>query len=178
MYVWPEFLDVPLRDSYEYSPTDRRAKAEMEMGSRYRVLFDTDETVLNCHFILKHEQLMFYEPFERYILKQGSIWFKMPILAGGFITLHTVRFRERPRMGSFKAGYAVVTMVLDVAERNTLSEEETIFLWEMGGVENFLYVEDLLQRIINEKYPVSLPHPPKPFILPIHPQVENIGDAT
>jgi len=48
--VWPDHLDIPLRDGYSYSPTDRRAKAEMEIGSRYRVLFDTDETVLNCNF--------------------------------------------------------------------------------------------------------------------------------
>jgi hypothetical protein len=125
--VWPKHLDIPLRAGYSYSPTDRRAKAEMEIGSRYRVLFDTDETVLNCNFWLAHEQLAFFEAFEKHILKQGALWFKMPN-----IVHHTVRFRERPKMGDFKDGYAVVSMVLDVAERITFGEAEIWLLYEFG----------------------------------------------
>jgi hypothetical protein len=130
--VWPDHLSVPLRAGYNYTPTDRRAKAEMEMGSRYRVLFDTDETVLNCNFILAHEQLAFFEAFEKHLLKQGTLWFKMPILTAGNIAQHTVRFRERPRVGDFKDGYAVVSMVLDVSERNTFGEAEIWLLYELG----------------------------------------------
>lgn len=169
MLTWPSFLDIPIRESYDYQPADRRSKSDMEINSRFRVVFDTDETTLNCYFTLKLTQLMFYEPFEKYLLNQGSIWFKMPVMAGGFISMHTVRFRERPRMGEFNGGFANVTMVLDVAERNMLSEDDIWTLWELGGIDTFLYFEDLLQIIINKKYPVSMQIPPKPFVLPIPP---------
>ena len=130
--VWPASFDVPQRAGYSYSPTDRRAKAEMEIGSRYRVLFDTDETILNCDFILKYDQLAFFEAFEKHMLKQGSLWFRMPILTAGNIEHHTVRFRERPKMSEFRNGIALISMVIDVAERNTFGEAETWILYEFG----------------------------------------------
>ena len=130
--VWPDFLDIPVRDGYEYSPTDRRAKNEMEVGSRYRMIFDTDETVLNCDFILSSEQRLFFESFEKLMLKQGSVWFEMPLLTGVIVEKHTVRFKERPKMGTFLDGYATVSMVLDVAERKTYGETETWFLYQFG----------------------------------------------
>ena len=130
--VWPEHLSVPQRAGYNYTPTDRRAKADMEIGSRYRVLFDTDETVLNCDFVLKYDQLAFFEAFEKHLLRQGSLWFKMPILTAGNVEHHTVRFRERPKIGEFKNGIAFVSMVIDVAERKTFGEAEIWLLYEFG----------------------------------------------
>ena len=130
--VWPEFFGVPQRAGYNYTPTDRRAKADMEIGSRYRVLYDTDETVLNCDFVLKYDGLAFFEAFEKHILKQGSVWFRMPILTAGAIEHHVVRFKERPKMSEFRNGIAIVSMVLDVRERVTYGEAETWLLYEFG----------------------------------------------
>jgi len=157
LIIWPEYLDVPLREGYDYSPADRRAKADMEIGGRYRIMFDTDETVMNCSFLLKHDQLAFFEAFEKHLLKQGSIWFEMPILVSGDLERHRVRFRERPKMGDFRSGMAIVSMVLDVERRKTFSEDEILLLYLFSGTESFLYAEDLLQIIMNEKLPLSLP---------------------
>jgi hypothetical protein len=130
--VWPKFLRIPLRSGYNYSPADRRAKAEMEIGSRYRVLYDTDETTLNCDFVLNLEHLAFFEAFEKHLLKQGTIWFEMPVMTAGVIEHHTVRFKERPKMGDFRNGYSNVSMVLDVAERKTMGETAAWFIYRYG----------------------------------------------
>ena len=130
--VWPDFLEMPQRGGYSYSPADRRAKAQMEIGSRCRVLFDTDETTLNCDFLLRLDQLAFFEAFEKHLLRQGSVWFEMPIMAAGILQRHTVRFKERPKIGEFRGGFAVVGLVLDVAERKTYDEVTTWLLYHFG----------------------------------------------
>jgi len=159
--IWPDFLDIPLRDDYNYSPTDRRAKADMEIGSRYRVMFDTDETTLNCHFALKLSQLAFFEAFEKHILRQGSKWFDMPISTAGVIQNHSVRFKERPRMSDFRGGYAFVAMTLDVAERKTASLDEVLIAMEIGLDTKYL---DRIDRIVNVEYQNIMPYPPLPIV--------------
>jgi hypothetical protein len=154
--IWPDFLDIPLRDGYSYSPADRRAKAQMEIGSRYRVIFDTDETTLNCAFLLRLDQLAFFEAFEKHLLRQGSVWFEMPIMAAGILQRHSVRFRERPKIGEFRGGFANVSMALDVAARKTLDEGATWLLYQVGP-DVFLDFEDRLHRCVNVKYPATLP---------------------
>lgn len=151
MIIWPEFLGVPQRSGYNYAPTDRRTKAEMEIGSRYRVIFDTDETVLNCDFVLKYDGLAFFEAFEKHILKQGSVWFQMPVLTAGAIENHTVRFKERPKMSDFRNGIAVVSMVLDVRERITKSEQETWLIYIFGI--DFFKMINRLHEIVHVEIP-------------------------
>jgi hypothetical protein len=155
--IWPDFLKMPQRGGYSYSPADRRAKAEMEIGSRYRVLFDTDETTLNCDFLLRLDQLAFFEAFEKHMLRQGSVWFEMPIMTAGIIQRHSVRFRERPKIGTFRGGFALVSMVLDVAERKTFDEGETWLLYQLG-MNTFFDFEDRLQKVMNVDYPIALPY--------------------
>jgi hypothetical protein len=140
--IWPEIFGVPRRAGYTYTPTDRRARAEMEIGGRYRVLYDTDETVLNCDFVLKYDVLAFFEAFEKHILKQGSVWFRMPILTAGAIEQHIVRFKERPKISEFMNGIAVVSMALDVRERVTWGVAETWLVYAFG-LDSFLVVNRL-----------------------------------
>ena len=149
--VWPESFGVPQRAGYNYTPTDRRAKAEMEIGSRYRVLYDTDETVLNCDFVLKYADLAFFEAFEKHILKQGSVWFQMPILTAGAIEQHIVRFKDRPKMSEFRNGIAIVSMVLDLQERVTYGEAETWVLYQFGV--EILTVASRLHEVLHVEAP-------------------------
>ena len=156
--VWPEsLLGTPQWDGYEYSPTDQRAKSDMDISGKYNALFDTDETILNCNFILNVEQIAFFEAFEKHILRQGSRWFEMPLLVAGNITAHKVRFKERPSIEDVRGNYATVNMTLEVAERKTLDEETIWMLYLFGGLENFLWFEDVLQKSVNERYPKILP---------------------
>jgi hypothetical protein len=149
--IWPEWLDIPLRDEYNYSPADRRAKADMEIGSRYRVLFDTDETTLSCNFYLRHDQRLFFESFEKHVLRQGSVWFEMPLLTGMVVEKHTVRFKERPKIGDFKNGYAIVSMVLDLEERKTYDEIVTWFIYWFGP--NGISIINRLHEVLHVEMP-------------------------
>lgn len=126
--VWPKDLPVPQRSGYTYQPTDTRAKSEMEAGGRYRVLYDTDETIVNAVLLLKYSDLPFFEAFERHMLAQGSVWFKMPLLTAGVLQEHIVRFRDRPKFSGFLGGaannprgFCSVTLTLDLRERATWS---------------------------------------------------------
>lgn len=132
MIVWPRRLRVPKHESYGYSPTDRRIKTNMEIGSRYRVPYDTDETVVNCSFLLHFKQLYFFESLEKHLLSQGSKWFEMPLMVGGRIETHIVRFKDRPKIGDFSGDYAIVTMVLDVEERMLMSYNEIMMDYLFG----------------------------------------------
>ena len=169
--VWPGFLDIPIRDGYNYQPADRRAKGEIDINGQYRKLFDTDETILNCNFVLKYNQLAFFEAFEKYILKQGSRWFEMPLLTGGSLDNHTVRFQERPKIGEFNGLFATVSMVLDVEARNTYDEYTMWTMYYFGGIESFMGLENAVHNSINDcggtgnpcnggHYPTIFPVPP------------------
>ena len=155
---WPEELPVPLVDGYGVAPEDRRSRAEFDIGSHARVVFDTDETAASVLIVLESELSHLFETFERDVLKQGSQWFVMPLWVAGQMADHLVRFRTRPeqngRMGEETTHYS---FELDISWRQGLMDEDlTIFLVENDPYE-FMRFEDLLQIVVNEKYPRSLP---------------------
>ena len=150
-YAWPQWMPSPQASGYGYGPTDRRVKTEMEIGGIYRVEFDTDETTLNCTVMLDQDELAFLEGFERHVLKQGTLWFDMDIYVAGVISTHTVRFKDRPKMGNVQGAYTTVTMALDVAERNTLDTESTMLLYELGP--DVLYASSRLHEVLHVNAP-------------------------
>jgi len=155
---WPEGLPVPLIDGYGVKPEDRRGRSEFDIGSRFRLQFDTDETAASCALILDAEQSNQFEAFERDVLVQGSRWFLMPLWVAGQMLDHLVRFKTRPEMGA-KIGFewAQYSFELDVARREGLMDEDWAkFLLEADPY-LFMKLEDRLQIIVNVKFPKALP---------------------
>lgn len=159
--AWPEALGLPLRDSYAYSPVERRAIPDIGISGKIRKVYNTDETSLECVFAFDKEQIALFESFEKYVLHQGAAWFEMPLLTGGALENHTVRLRERPSFSEFVNGGAMVSLQLDVKNRKLLDEGLIWLVFTFGGYEQFEYFEDTLQAIVNEKFPASLPYPYK-----------------
>ena len=129
LFKWPGWMPTPVRAGYAYEPIDRTIKTDMDIGTVRRVEFDTDETKLVCSLDLNREQLAWFEVFERDILRQGTIWFSMPIYISGEIQEHTVRLKERPKFGEVRGFYqTAVSLVLEIEKRKLMDKRFAEFL--------------------------------------------------
>jgi hypothetical protein len=154
---WPAWMKYPTIDGYGVEVKDTRIKTEMEVGSAFRVEFNTDESSASCSLFLNKIQSDFFEAFERGLLKQGSVWFIMPLWVGGKLIDHTVRFQERPKLVEKLGPYTSYSFTLDVARREGLMSDFYVeFLLSVGPLE-FMKLEEKLQMTLNEYYPIALP---------------------
>lgn len=131
-YTWPEWMPKPQQSGYDVQVSDRRTKTDMEMGGIIRAEFDVDEAVCQCKLILSPEEAAWFEAFERHLLKQGATWFRMPLWVSGQLSLHTVRFRERPKISRLVGLYTEYSFALDISVRNTLPKDYIEILLEYG----------------------------------------------
>ena len=157
IYRWPDWLKPPLMDGYGVKPEDRRVRADFDIGSQFRIEFDTDETTASCQLWLEPIGANWLEAFERDLLVQGSRWFLMPLWVGGQMADHRVRFKARPEITEVRGHWSKYTFQLDVSRREGLMDRGLAeLLLEIDPYE-FMKFEDLLQIVVNEKYPRSLP---------------------
>lgn len=111
-------MPKPQMNGYGIQPVDRRIKTDMEMGGVYRAEFDTDENECSCSLVLNRDESAWFEVFERDLLKQGTVWFEMPLWVGGKVETHVVRMKERPKAGNLIGLHTTYTLSLDVRKRN------------------------------------------------------------
>lgn len=111
-------MPKPQMNGYGIQPVDRRIKTDMEMGGVYRAEFDTDENECSCSLVLNRDESAWFEAFERDLLKQGTVWFEMPLWVGGKVETHVVRMKERPKAGNLIGLHTTYTLSLDVRKRN------------------------------------------------------------
>lgn len=114
---WPSWMPKPQRSGYKFNTVDRRQKTDMEVGSLYRVQFDTDECTCDCTVILNRVQSTWFENFEKNVLHQGARWFEIPLMSGGKIAMHTARFKTRPTMSEPGPVFSTYNFTLDVDKR-------------------------------------------------------------
>lgn len=147
-YIWPDWMPKPQVNGYGIQPVDRRTKTDMEIGGVYRVEFNTDECTCQCSLILSQDQAAWFETFERDLLKQGSVWFELPLWVGGNIERHVVRMKDRSSAGKLIGHHTTYTLLLDVRERNLMSEDDAEGLLEYppGQMRKF---DDALNHIVN-----------------------------
>jgi hypothetical protein len=140
---WPEWMPKPQRSGYQFEPVDRTVRTDMEIGSIYRVEFDTDETIIQCTMILCNRiQLEFFQAFERDCLRHGTKWFRMPIWVSGKqdkdnLEWYNCRFKTRPKFsGLIGVTHITVTMQLEIEERNLLDPDilEVLMIFGPDGV--------------------------------------------
>lgn len=122
-YTWPSWMPAPEKNSYSVQPVDRRTKTDMEIGARLRTEFDTDESTATCKLTLSDFEAGWLETFEHKVLAAGTIWINMPILTAGRVSMHVVRFKERPKLSSIIGLHGVYEFTLDIAARNLLSRD-------------------------------------------------------
>ena len=151
-FIWPEWMPKPQVNGYGIQPVDRRTKTDMEIGGVYRVEFDSDECICQCSLVLNPDQSAWLEAFERDLLRQGSVWFEIPLWIGGKIESHIVRMRDRPSAGKIIGLHTTYTLSLDVRERNLISVEEMEALSEYSPaqIRNF---DDAFDKIVNVDMP-------------------------
>lgn len=117
MPAWPDDFPIPLQDGYAYSPYDRRASAQMEVGNLRRVEYKTDETNFQCAVIMTRAEIERLRRFVRRDLKRGTRWFLLPLQSAGNIDIHTARLKTMPKITPFAGLHMQVTLDLDVWRR-------------------------------------------------------------
>lgn len=151
-FVWPEWMPKPQVNGYGIQPVDRRTKTDMEVGGVYRAEFDTDECDCSCSLVLNRDESAWFEAFERDVLKQGAVWFEMPLWVGGAVEPYVVRMKERPKAGNLIGLHTTYTLSLDVKKRDLMSADEAEALLWYKPSDIRLY-DSLLQFILHVKMP-------------------------
>lgn len=151
-FIWPDWMPKPQVSGYGIQPVDRRTKTEMEVGGVYRAEFDTDENECSCSLVLNHDESSWFEAFERDLLKQGSVWFEMPLWVGGAVEQHIVRMKDRPKAGSLIGLHTTYTLSLDVKKRDLMSSDEAEALLWYKPYELRLY-DSMLQHVMHVQMP-------------------------
>lgn len=151
-YDWPAWMPVPQKAGYGMQPVDRRTKTDMEIGSRLRAEFDTDETTCTCKIILSDFEAGWLETFEHKVLAQGTIWITMPIWSAGTVSQHVVRFKDRPRLSEIRGQHGVYEFSLDIAARNLLSQDfaEVLIYY---SPETLTLLSDKLHHVLHVEMP-------------------------
>lgn len=157
IYKWPAWMPKAQQSDYSYEPVDRRSRTEMEVGSVLRVNYDTDETTLNCILILNRFESAWFEAAERTALWQGSQWIEMPIQTGGFINMHTVRFKARPKASIKAPFYTQYSLTLELEKRELeMCDSLAQFLFCFAPDE-VCGVADLADTFIERMPPLQVP---------------------
>ena len=151
-FIWPDWMPKPQMNGYGIQPVDRRIKTDMEIGGVYRAEFDTDENECSCSLVLNRDESAWFEAFERDLLKQGTVWFEMPLWVGGKVETHVVRMKERPKAGNLIGLHTTYTLSLDVRKRDLISQDEAeAMLWYKPS--DLRLYDSMLQYILHVKMP-------------------------
>jgi hypothetical protein len=154
IHRWPDWMPVPLQDGYGVAPEDRRVRSDFDIGSMFRIEYDTDETVISCRLEVNETEANFFEAFERDLLVQGSRWFLMPLWVGGQMMDHLVRFKTRPELsGKELSGEATYTFKLEISKREGLMGEGLIWLLILFGPEDLYHWFNRLHHILHDEMP-------------------------
>ena len=121
VYRWPDWMPPPVVDGYSVKTDDRRGRADFDEGTRLRIIFNTDESTIDCTVFLDSLQSNWLETFERDVLKQGGRYFMMPLWIGGKMVSHRAKFKGRPEMNSREGfEWAQYSFILEVNRREGL----------------------------------------------------------
>jgi hypothetical protein len=154
---WPSWMKPPVVDGYGIEPINRRLVTEMEIGSVYRVEFDTDESVATCSLFLNPLGANWFEAFERDFLAQGSRWFYWTLFVGGQLVDHVVRFKDRPKLSEKSGDYSTYTFTLDIARREGLMPVVLVELLTALNPEQLMMMDEMLQKVVNVDLPKAMP---------------------
>lgn len=149
IYRWPDWLRPAMVDGYGIKPEDRRIPSEFDIGSQFRIEFDTDETTASCSVFLDPIQSDWFEAFERDALVQGSRWFYMPLWVGGQLTDHLVRFKTRPEMVAKSGESSQYNFELDVARRENLMDSGLVWILLMFSPKEWFDYTSRLHYILH-----------------------------
>lgn len=151
--VWPTWMPNLLQDGYSYELIDNVLVGAKDIPTRKRVDFlQIDEGVVSAKFIFNHQQLAFFEAFERDILRDGCRWFSLPLWVAGERKSYRVRFREKPKQSMLTGISCSVTVSLEFSQRELLDPDLATWLLYLSP-ENIEFVMTGLHSVVHEKMP-------------------------
>lgn len=170
---WPSWMPKPQRSGYKFNTVDRRQKTDMEVGSLYRVQFDTDECTCDCTVVLNRVQSAWFESFEQNMLHQGARWFEIPLMSGGKIVMHTARFKTRPTLSEPGPVFSTYNFTLDIDKRpQEICPQMTAFITCVSPQE-LCQSAELARQAMQEVIPsFDIPCPPMAEFLRWFPEDE------
>lgn len=151
LFTWPDWMPGPLTEGYAVETDDRRLTSQTEAGSIVRRQFDTDEATVTCSVMLDRMRADWFEAFERDMLAQGSKWFEFPLWVAGSLTMHKVRFAQRPKASAVIGTHTRYEFVLNVAHKNGMSGDDAEILYYLGDQAE--YFSNLLHWILHVQSP-------------------------
>lgn len=125
---WPEWMPNPLQSSFTLQSVDTRTLSQMEKSTLIRREFDSDELEANATILLSPLEAGWFEKFVHKQLLGGSQWFIFPLWIGGEVQRQPCRFKTLPKISNVNALYTKYDFVLQVEERDFMSDDLYEFL--------------------------------------------------
>ncbi len=131
---WPEALGSPQIAGYGYDDKPNELRTEVESGpAQVRTLFRSVPSTFPVTWLWTAAQFRLFESWWKFAAPSGT-WFDLTLVTGAGEAVHAVRIvgAPKPRMKTYNRW--IVTALLEVEERNTMSEED--MTRELLGDEN------------------------------------------
>ena len=155
--VWPEINFLAQKGSWQLQLSDGRSRTSSDMDSgdtRARTRFTRVVSPVAFSLFMPSEETEIFKYFYATIVKDGTLWFYMPIYDGSEYRISLVRFSLGSNPSISELGYRsnIVNVALDV--RNlTLITKDIYEYFSRVGVTRGVKLSDSIYHFVNVTYP-------------------------
>ncbi|MEE4464966.1 hypothetical protein V2S84_23080 [Azotobacter chroococcum] len=150
MIQYPDYLPVPLRDSYGFEAVSPMVRSDLQSGrARQRRRYTSVPTMASVSWLMTDLQARMFEAWFEEVLISGSEWFEMPLKTPlGGLQNFACRFTDIYR-GPTLVGVSLwrFTAELELRERPILPPG-----W-ITIAPDFIRYTDILDRVLNQEWP-------------------------
>lgn len=156
--VWPKinYLVNQGTGTLTLSDGKGRVTSSLDSGqSRTRRRFTRSISPLSSTIHMKYAELALFEYFYKEVLKDGALWFYMPIQRGGAYEINLVMFDPGSNPSASEAGYDAVDVAMNLLVRGvTLISRDVYDYFATLGYADGSAVSDVVTNFVNNVYPV------------------------
>lgn len=155
--VWPKinFLVNQGTGNFTISDGKGRTSSSLDSGqSRTRRRFTRVISPLSATIHMNYGEVSLFEYFYREVLKDGSLWFYMPIQRGGAYEVNLVMFDPGSNPSQSEAGFNAVDISMNLLVRDVrlISADVYDYFATLGFVGGVL-ASEVVTKFVNVDYP-------------------------
>jgi len=157
--VWPQINNLAELGSWSFTGSDGKGRAGTDMdngATRARRRFTARIARTSFKVLLSDFESLLFDYFYTNVLRDGTLWFVMPILGadGVVYTSHMVRFPIDYTPNVSGAGYKLNSLDITLEVRNIVTlSSAAYYLFSTFPPSSVLKLSNALDTFINDQYP-------------------------
>jgi len=155
--LWPNINYLANQGSGNMSLSDGQGRAitDMDNGAkRVRRRFTKIISPQSQIVRMSYDELSLFEFFYANVIKDGSLWFYMPIQRGNKYIINLVMFAPEGSPSVTEAGFNVTNVSMDLLIRSITNIDQSVYdYFNMIGISLGIRLSRVVDEFVNEVYP-------------------------